>query len=165
METELRRLEESAMYGAQMQFEQTKHWRGVNLGLGLPASILAAVSGATALAVTTGRIAAGILALTSAAFGAILTTMNASHRTNQAASAANGYLSIQTNARQLRTIDLPDMTLKDARGILTELTAQLNEQNKSAEPPSGRVYRKAKANIEAGGQTYAADTETPVEED
>jgi hypothetical protein len=159
------RLEESAMYGAQMQFEQTKHWRGVNLGLGLPASVLAAVSGATALAVTTGRIVAGILALTSAAFGAILTTVNASYRTNQAASAANGYLSIQTNARQLRTIDLSDMTLEDARGVLAELTARLDEQNKSAEPPGGRVYRKAKANIEAGGQTYAVDTETSAEGD
>jgi hypothetical protein len=34
---ESRRLEESAMYGAQMQFEQAKRWRGVNLWLGLPA--------------------------------------------------------------------------------------------------------------------------------
>jgi hypothetical protein len=102
---ELRRLEESAMYGAQMQFEQAKRWRGVNLWLGLPASTLAAVSGATALAAATGRIAAGILALVSAAFGAVLTTVNASHRTNQAASAGNGYVAIQTAARQLRTID------------------------------------------------------------
>jgi hypothetical protein len=132
---ELRRLEESAMYGAQMQFEQAKHWRGINLGLGLPASVLAAVSGATALAATTGRIAAGILALISAAFGGVLTTVNASHRTSQAASAGNGYVAIQTASRQPRTIDLPNIAPDDAREALAELTARLDEQNKSAEPP------------------------------
>jgi hypothetical protein len=40
--------------GQRVQFEQTKQWRGVNLGLGLPASVLAAFSGATALASTLG---------------------------------------------------------------------------------------------------------------
>jgi hypothetical protein len=165
VEIELRRLEESAMYGAQMQFEQSKRWRGVNLWLGLPASVLAAVSGATALAATTGRIVAGVLALVAAAFGGILTTVNASHRTNQAASAANGYVAIQTAARQLRTINLPDMPIEEARGLLAELTARLDKQNESAEPPSGRVYRKAKANIETGGQTYAVDTGASTRED
>src|SRR3954462_6221857 len=102
IEDELRRLEESAMYSAQIQFEQAKRWRGVNLMLGIPASALAAVSGATALASTTGRVAAGIIALVAAGFGGILTTVNASHRTTQASAAANAYLEIQTAARQAR---------------------------------------------------------------
>jgi hypothetical protein len=159
IETELYRLEENAMYGSQMQFEQAKLWRGVNLVLGIPASVLAAVAGATALAATAGRIAAGILALTAAGFGALLTTLNASYRTNQAAVAATGYLAVQTAARQLRTIDLPAMDLDDARKDLAALTSQLDEQNKSAAPPSGRVYRRAKTNIEGGGQTYAVDAD------
>jgi len=157
IQDELKKLEESAMYSAQMQFEQTKQWRGVNLSLGLPASILAAVSGATALASTTGRITAGILALAAAGFGAILTTINASHRMNQAAAAANAYLEIQTATRQAREIDLPDWPLDEARSALAELTARRDEQNKTAEPPNRRSYRRAKANIEAGGQTYTVD--------
>ncbi|WP_279579199.1 hypothetical protein [Fodinicola feengrottensis] len=72
LDEEFQRLEESAMYSAQNQFEVAKQWRGVNLMLGLPASVLAAVSGATALASTTGRLWAGLLALAAAAFGAIL---------------------------------------------------------------------------------------------
>jgi hypothetical protein len=160
---ELMRLEESAMFGAQMQFEQTKYWRGVNLGLGLPASVLAAVSGATALAATAGRIAAGILALAAAGFGALLTTVNASFRTNQASAAGNGYLAIQTAARQARKIDLPDMPLGDARTVVAELSDRLDEQNKGSAPPSRRVYRKAKDNIEGGGQSYAVDGEATGE--
>src|SRR4051794_15654576 len=104
---ELRRLEESAMYSAQIQFEQAKRWRRVNLSLGVPASALAALSGATALASTTGRVAAGIIALVAAGFGGILPTVNAAHRTTQASAAANAYLEIQTAARQARLVDLP----------------------------------------------------------
>lgn len=157
IEAELRRVEESAMYSAQIQFEQTKQWRGVNLGLGLPASALAAISGATALASTTGRFAAGILALVSAGFGAILTTLNAAHRMNQASAAANAYLEIQTGARQAREVDLPSWTIEEARNALAELTSRRDEQNKTAEVPNSRAYKRAKKNIDAGGQTYETD--------
>jgi len=157
IETELRRVEESAKYSAQVQFEQAKQWKSVNLTLGVPASVLAAVSGATALAATAGRVAAGVLALASAAFGGVLTTLNASHRINQAASAANAYLEIQTAARQAREIDLPGSDLDEARSALAELAARRDEQNKTAEVPNRRAYRKAKKNIDAGGQTYEAD--------
>jgi hypothetical protein len=157
IDTELLRLEESARDSSQSQFEQTKRWRGVNLGLGLPASLLAAASGATALAATAGRITAGVLAILAAAFGAILTTVNASHHMNQAASAANAYLEIQTAARQFREIDLPSMEIDEARQMLAELTSRRDEQNKTAEPPSSRAWKKAKAVIDKGGQTYGAD--------
>lgn len=50
IEAELLRLEEGAMHSAQAQSEQAKQWRGVNLGVGLPARVLAAIEGATALA-------------------------------------------------------------------------------------------------------------------
>jgi len=158
IEDELRRLEESSMYSGQIQFEAAKQWRSINLTLGIPASVLAAVSGATALAATTGRIVAGILALVSAAFGAILTTVNAAHRMNQSAAAANAYLEIQTAARQTRLIDLSYMNIDDVRAILGELTARRDEQNKKVEPPSRRAYQKARNNISSGGQTYAVDT-------
>src|SRR5688500_16797436 len=106
---ELQRVEESTMWSAQGQFEQAKQWRFVNLAVGVPASALAAVAGSTALASTTGRVWAGIIALTSSAFGAMLTTLNASRRANQAGAAANAYLEIQTAARQARLVDLPGL--------------------------------------------------------
>lgn len=157
MADELHRIEESCKYSAQIQFEQTKQWRAVNLWLGLPASVLAAVAGATALADTAGRIAAGIIALVAAGFGAVLTTVNAAHRMNRASSAANAYLEIQTAARQAREIDLPTWELDEARAVLGELTARRDEQNKTAEPPNRRAYRRAQKNIASGGQSYAID--------
>ncbi|MGW1893382.1 SLATT domain-containing protein [Streptomyces sp. NPDC002004] len=151
------RLEESAMYSAQTQFEEAKHWRGVNLLLGVPTSLLAAVAGTTALVESTGRVTAGILALISAGLGAVLTTVNAPQRMTQALGCANAYLEVQTAARQARTVDLAGWTLDEARARLTELTARRDEQNRTADPPSRRAYRRAQANIARGSQTYSAD--------
>jgi hypothetical protein len=120
--------------------------------------VLAAVAGATALIDTAGRIAAGIIALVAAGFGGILTTINAGHRTTQASSAGNADLEIQNAARQARLVDLPYQSIEDARTNLGELTARRDEQNKTAEVPNRRAYRKGKKNIEqSGGQDYAVD--------
>ena len=134
-----------------MAWSQPRPWH--------PASVLAAVSGATALTATTGRIVAGILALVSAGFGAILTTLNSAHRMNQAAAAANAYLEVQTAARQARIVDLPYQSIEEARATLGELTARRDEQNKTVEPPNRRAYRKGKKNISDGGQTYEIDAQ------
>lgn len=154
---ELRRLEESAMYSAQTQFETAKHWRSVHLMMGIPTSLLAAVAGTTALVESTGRIAAGILALVSAGLGAIMTTVNAPQRMTHATSCANAYLEVQTAARQTRTVDLHVLPADEARSVLAELTARRDEQNRAADPPSPRAYRRAQVNIARGGQTYAVD--------
>jgi hypothetical protein len=96
------------------------------------------------------------MALLAAGFGAILTTVNAAHRMNQATAAANAYLEIQTAARQAREIDLPVITIDDAKTVLAELTARRDEQNKTAEL-TGRAYRKTQKNIENGGESYHVD--------
>jgi hypothetical protein len=157
IEAELKRLEESAKDSAQSQFEQAKQWRGVNLGLGVPTSVFAAIAGAMVLAEQNLALFAGVMSLLAAAGGAILTTVNAAHRMNQASAAANAYLEIQTAARQARLIDLPGQDLDDAKATLDELTARRDEQNRTAEVPNRRAYRKGQKNIAAGGQTYEVD--------
>ncbi|MFX0581120.1 SLATT domain-containing protein [Nocardia nepalensis] len=155
---ELFRLEESAMYSAQGQFEAAKQWRTIHLLLGTGASILAAVSGAASLAAVSGRTTSGILALAAAAVGAVLTTLNAAHRAGQATSAANAYLGIQTAARQARLVDLPFQTVDEARAMLADLTRRRDDQNKATDPPGRWAYHRGAKNIAAGGQTYAVDT-------
>ncbi|MGW2354262.1 SLATT domain-containing protein [Actinacidiphila glaucinigra] len=126
------------------------HWL-----LGIPATLLAAVAGTTALVESTGGTPAGILALVSAGLGAVLTTVYAPQRAGQAAASANAYLEIQTAARQHREIDLPDWP--EAREPLAALTTRRDAQNTQAEVPSRRAYRRAQANLRAGSQTYAVD--------
>lgn len=160
---ELSRIEESAMFSSQGQFEQAKRWRSLNFLLGVPASVLAAVSGATALASTAGRLTAGVLALAAAALGAVLTTVNAAQRASHSATSANGFLAIQREARQVRLIDLPAQAPQDSRAALADLTRRLGEVESAADLPSRRSYLRAKANIAEGGQSYAADTATPTQ--
>lgn len=154
---EARRLEESAMYSAQGQFERAKFWRGLNLSLGAAAALLAAVAGVVGLATDKTRILSGLLALIAAGIVSILTTVNADRRHSHAAAAANAYLAIQTTARQLAAVDLPHLDYDTARTQLAELTARRDEINKTADMPSRRAYRRAAANVSQGGQAYSID--------
>ena len=162
IEDELHRLEERAMWSAQGQLEQAKSWRALNLGLGAPSAVAAAVSGALVLSSDALNVLGGVLALVAAAGGAILTTVNASYRATQASAAGNAYLEIQTAARQGREVDLPwQVDLDVPRQILGELSARMDEQNKTADPISKRAYRRAQKNIASGGQTYSVDVPQP----
>lgn len=145
------------MYSAQSQFERAKFWRGLNLSLGVGATILAAVAGVVGLASDKARILSGLLALAAAGIVSVLTTVNADRRHSQAAAAANAYLEIQTAARQLHTVDLLRLDYDTARTRLAELTARRDEINKTADMPSRRAYRRAQTNVERGGQQYSVD--------
>jgi hypothetical protein len=145
------------MWSAQGQFEQAKLWRSMNMILGTPAAVLAAIAGGTGLAADTPTAGPAILALLAAAFGAALTTLNPSRRVSQAQASANAYLELQTEARQLLTIDLTQLSRDEVRERLTTLTAQRDEVNKTADPPSRYARWKAKKNILEGGQEYEVD--------
>jgi hypothetical protein len=154
---ELSRIEESAKLSAQAQFEQAKYWRAVNLILGVPAGVLAAVAGATALASTTGRVAAGVIALVAAGLSAITTTLNSAQRIEQGQAAGNLYLALQSDARIARETDLPRQSFDEARAALAELRVRQDEINQSSALPARYAYWRAKKNIERGGQHYEID--------
>jgi hypothetical protein len=154
---ELERIEEGALYSSNSQFEQAKQWRGVNLALGIPASVLAAIAGGTALATTAGRVAAGVIALIAAGLGAVLTTLNAARRSEQAHISGNAYLALRNDARRARMIDLAGQSFDDARQALAELAARESEINDGAAIPSWMAFQRGKKNIERGGTTYEVD--------
>jgi hypothetical protein len=158
---EFSRIEESAEFSSQAQFEQAKLWRGINLLLGVPAAALAAVAGATALASTSGRVAAGIIALVAAGLGAVVTTLNAAQRTEQAQAAGNLYLALQSDARISREIDLPNQSTEAAREALQGLRVRQDEINQQSALPSFYAYWRAKRNISKGRQTYVVDDRAP----
>lgn len=159
------RIHESAQYSAQSQFEQAKIWRGINLWLGAPAAVFAALGGSAILSSgdwtlwgIPGSVIGGILALIAAALAAILTTVNASRRQTQSQSSGNAFLQLQTAARQFATIDITKLSYEDARDALNNLTNSRDELNKTADVPSRWAYRVAQKNIGGdGGQDYAVD--------
>ena len=158
--SELHRLHESVLWSAQGQFEQMKYWRALNLVLGVPAAVLAAISGGTGLAAKSTTYVPAILALIAAGFGAALTTLNPSRRVAQAQASANAYLELQTTFRQLLTIKLSTMTRAEALDALASLSDRRDEVNRTADPPGWYAYWRSKRAIGAGGQSYVADKDT-----
>jgi hypothetical protein len=155
---QLANIEEGVKYSAQGKFEQAKLWRSVNLLIGVPAACLAAVAGATALASTTSRIAAGIIALVAAALGAVATTLDASKRAEAAEAAGNRYLALQHEAEIAREVDLPAQDVETSRRVLHEFADRRHEINSQSPSIPRFAYRRAKRNIEReGGQTYRGD--------
>ncbi len=157
IENEFRRIEEAAMYAGQSQFSQAKVWRATNLVMGTLATGLAAASGGGALANIIGKTVAALVALAAAVVGALMTSINANRRAEQAHVSANAYLSLQTDARVARTIDLPGMDIDAARARLAELSSRRDEINKAAEIPLAVAYWLGKLNISRGGTTYEID--------
>jgi len=155
---ELERQEEDATYASQSQFEMSKFWRWWHWLLGIPAAALAAVAGFTGLASVAGRVPAAILALIAAALGGILTTVEPNKRVRQGQSAGAAYNEVRVAARQARRVDLPSLSLEDARSQLHELTEQKLQVDRVAEPPNKYAFWKARRNIEKGRLAHVVDT-------
>jgi hypothetical protein len=155
---ELLRVEESATFSSQTQFSSSKFWRGLNLALGIPAAVLAAVAGTTGLAHSVSTHTAAVIALISAALAGVMTTLNAAQRAEQSRVSANAYLALQTDARVMRTVELPGLAAEDARRRLADIVARRNTINSTAPVPAFFSYHLGRRNIEKGRQTYEVDT-------
>lgn len=154
---ELQRIEEDAMHSAANQFALGQQYRAVELLAGIPASVLAAVAGVTALASTTGRVAAGVIALVAAGLGALVTFLGAAERSSRATAAGNEYLAVQKEARRTRLIDAHLLDAASLREQLRELTDRAHAQNLAAQPPNLLARTRGKRSVERGDRAYAAD--------
>jgi hypothetical protein len=154
---ELKRQEEDATYASQSQFEMSKFWRWWHWLLGIPAAVLAAIAGFTGLASVTGRVPAAVLALIAAVFGGILTTVEPNKRLKQCQAAATAYNEVRVTARQTRRVELPSLSIDDARSQLRELTEQKLQVDRIAEPPNTYAFWRARKNIERGRLKHEAD--------
>ncbi|HWJ96634.1 MAG TPA: SLATT domain-containing protein, partial [Acidimicrobiales bacterium] len=154
---EAQRVEESAMYSAQSQFEYSKTWRRVDRWLGGAAAVLAAASAAGGLSEVLSAQWAGVIALAAAGTAAVAASLGAPKAKDRAFSSANALLALQQDARIFINLDLDELSDDDAREQLRTLVARQQELNATAEIPSGRAWKRSKANIESGTQTYKAD--------
>lgn len=155
--TELLRIQEAAKCAAQSQFESSKLWHSAHLALGGAAAVLAAIAGAAGLTAVVGATTSSLLALAAAGLGAITTTLNAGSRADRAHAAANAYLAVQTEARQVRELDAPTTSVEDVREQIAALTQRQQEINATADLPSRFSYRRGQRNLKDGQQTYEVD--------
>lgn len=156
---EAERVEESAMYTSQTQFEYSKTWRSIDRWVGGTAAALAAVSAAGGLSEVLSAAWAGLVALIAALTGAVATVLGAPKSKDRAHSTANALLALQQDARIFINVDLAEMSIDDARDQLRTLVARQQELTATAEIPSKRAWKRGKQNVISGGQDYATDEE------
>lgn len=154
---ECARIQESAQYSAQGQFESSKAWRVSNWLLGGLTAIASGVAGVLTFASDGLQIVSGGLALLAALTASIHATLKPDKKAERAQNSANEYLSIQSAARRFLTIDIPIGQFDQLREGLGELAKRADSINKSADAIPGFAYRRAQSNIDRGGQTYRVD--------
>lgn len=95
-------------------------WEAMNLLLGVPAVVLAGISGAIALNAGSPTLV-GILALISSALGALLNFLNPARRAVNSTSKAQACWAVAMRARLYLAADLPKANIEEARGLLVEI--------------------------------------------
>jgi hypothetical protein len=155
---EAKRIKEDSLYSAKGHFYAAQFWTNLHLWFGIPATIMAAVSGASALSqFDNHQIIAGILAILVAALSAVSTFINPNEKANIHHSAGNRYNSLKNRARIFSEIDMnldtDENLLKKFRSLSTERD-ELNE--KSPQIPKW-AFRKARQGIEDGETQYKID--------
>ena len=157
LELEASRLEESAKFAAQSQFEAAKSWRAWNWVLGGLATGASGIGGVLTFASGDLQMLGGGLAIAAALSAAVLTTLRPGTQADAAQSVANEYLAIQGDARRFRLLGLPDMDPSASYESVKALAEQSKRINAQAAPPPRFAYQRAKTNIENGGQTHEVD--------
>lgn len=147
------------MYSAQSQFESSKSWRTWNWILGGSTAAASGVAGVLTFATDSLQSLSGILALLAALVAAVHATLKPNKKAEHAQISANEYAAIQAAARRFLNVDIDTGELQDLRQTLESLADRAESANRSADVIPRFAYRRAKKNIQRGGQDYAVDTQ------
>jgi len=158
---EVKRIQEDCLYSEKGHFNAAQRWGNIHLWLGIPAVILAAIAGASALSqFDNHNIIAGILAIIVSALSAVATFLNPNEKANNHHYAGNQYKNLRNSARILSEIDIH--LIIDDKEILRELkdlNKQRSELNQKLPQISRWAYKKAKEGIRRGEAKYEIDEE------
>ena len=77
----------------------TRAWQALDYILGLPAAVLATISGTTGLASTTGRVPAAVMALIAAGLTAVTSFLHSNDNHSRSRERRNAYLSLESDTR------------------------------------------------------------------
>lgn len=155
---EAARIQESATYSAQGQFEASKSWRTWNWLLGGFTAISSGIAGVLTFAADNLQILSGILALVAAVTAAIHATLKPDKGAERAQKSANEYLQLQAAARRFLTIDVPVELTQTLRSGLEDLSTRADVINQSSDAIPRFAYKRAAKNIGEGGQSYEVDS-------
>lgn len=154
------RIEEDTEHSFKSHYNASASWSKINLWLGLPAAILAAVAGGTSAAEGP-QIIITIVAFLSTIFISCLTFLKPSERSDSHKTAGHSYQALRNKTRMFREVGLNSIT--DDAGILKSLCSlseRRDELNSTMPSIPRKAYEKAKKDIDTGRAKYLTDKES-----
>jgi hypothetical protein len=145
---EIERLEAEDTYAA-------NRWDRANLGVGIPAALLASAGGATSLAAgnhghSTLMLLAALAAVLGGGLTAVATTVNAGRKAEDARARALAFGALRREARRTLRLDLDRFSGEELREALEYLESRLIEIQ--GLPPQVSAYRAWKTSRSGPGQ-------------
>jgi len=120
-------------------------YAGLYYIFGLPAAILAAIAGATALASTAGRIWAGIIALTSSALSAAVVFLDSGKQRDRAMQTKTRWDDLYTEVRIARRNKLPDYRVQEGLAALNSFYTRSSDIRAGRDPEARQNTKAATA--------------------
>ena len=156
---EASRIEEDSLYSSKGHFYAGQRWSNLHLWIGVPAAILAAIAGASALSeFQSHSLVAGILSIVVAALTAIATFVNPNERATTHKNAGNKYNSLRNRSRIFYTIEMSsENNLDKLAERLKSLDGQRNKLNEESPQIPKWAFKKGRKGIEDGEANYKID--------
>ena len=153
---ESERLREDCDYSSKGHFESARIWNRWNLWLGVPAVLVAAFAGVSALN-DNSLVAAGLSGL-GGAITAVLTFLKPSERASNHQKAGGLYSSIRNRARFFGEVELRASQRPAAlRKRLKQLTEERNALNEASPEILRSAFEQARKGIAEGESTHKVD--------
>ena len=155
---ELKRIEEDALCSSKSHFNAAQIWANWHLWLGIPATVLSAIAGVSALSQFDYHdIVAGILAILVAGITVLITFLNPNERAEIHINAGNAYDQLRNNTRIVYEIDAESGVITPLTEKLKQLNNKRSELNSQFPRPSIRTFEKVRKEIERGEAEYTVD--------
>lgn len=155
---EAERLEEDATYSSKGHFNAEDTWVRRNYWLGVPATALAAVAGATLI--RSQPELASACALVASLLTGLMTFLKPNERAAMHRAAAVQFLTLRNDARFFREIELLQIgRLEELPERLKVLSTARNELNQKSPSIPRRAFVAARKGIEEGEATHKVDKE------
>ncbi len=147
-------IEEESKVLAEAHFQSAGKWSKINLWLGIPTTVLAGITGVTALSeiipdADTRGVVSGVLAIIVAAFTAISTFLDSSGRAAAHQAAASQYRQLRRRISLLKDVDFPLRNM-DADHVTNTLVKELRtiaSQISEVDQASPQISRSLYQNV------------------
>jgi len=153
------RIEEDCTYSAKGHMNAAATWRRVNYYLGIPATALTALAGATASNTILSNDYTPFIAFLSTIITAILTFIKPNEKADLHSKSGSALNSLKNNTRIFKEIEIlriDDFDLLEKR--LRALSDERNKLNKESLSIPYFAYKKAHKGIVKGESTYRTDS-------